>query len=76
MAKKMTAYQKKLDYNNTYNRENYRSFSIRYNKANEKKIISWLEKQGSVKQYVTDLILADMEKKKTARKAKTSKKIN
>ena len=73
MAKKMTAYQKKLDYNNTYNRENYRSFSIRYNKANEKKIISWLEKQGSVKQYVTDLILADMEKKKTARKAKTSK---
>ena len=73
MAKKMTAYQKKLDYNNTYNRENYRSFSIRYNKANEKKIISWLEKQGSVKQYVTNLILADMEKKKTARKAKTSK---
>ena len=73
MAKKMTAYQKKLDYNNTYNRENYRSFSIRYNKANEKKIISWLEKQGSVKQYVTDLILADMDKKKTARKAKTSK---
>ena len=73
MAKKLTAYQKKLDYNNTYNRENYRSFSIRYNKANEKKIISWLEKQGSVKQYVTELILADMEKKKTARKAKSSK---
>ena len=73
MAKKLTAYQKKLDYNNTYNRENYRSFSIRYNKANEKKIISWLEKQDSVKTYITELILADIEKKKAARKAKSSK---
>ena len=72
MAKKLTAYQKKLDYNNTYNRENYRSFSIRYNKGNEKKIINWLEKQDSVKTYITDLILADMEKKKAARK-KSSK---
>lgn len=69
MAKKMTAYQKKLEYNNAYNRENYRSFSIRYGKENEKKIISWLEKQESVKGYITDLIVADMEKSKGAKKA-------
>jgi hypothetical protein len=69
MAKKQTAYQKKLEYNNAYNRENYRSFSIRYGKENEKKIIAWLEKQKSVKAYITDLILADMEKTKAAKKA-------
>ena len=78
MAKKMTAYQKKLEYNNAYNRENYRSFSIRYGKENEKKIIAWLEKQDSVKGYITGLIEADMEKskaeKKTARKAPAKKK--
>jgi hypothetical protein len=77
MAKKMTAYQKKLEYNNAYNRENYRSFSIRYGKENEKKIISWLEKQDSVKGYITGLIEADMEKskaeKKTAKKAPAKK---
>lgn len=55
-------YQRKLDYNNAYNRKNYRSFSIRYNNLSEKKIISWLEKQPSVKGYVTLLIAKDMEK--------------
>lgn len=78
MAKKMTAYQKKLEYNNAYNRENYRSFSIRYGKESEKKVISWLEKQDSVKGYITGLILADMEKskaaKKTVKKAPAKKK--
>lgn len=69
MAKKQTAYQRKLEYNNAYNRENYRSFSIRYGKDNEKKIISWLEKQKSVKSYITGLILEDMERTKAARKA-------
>ena len=74
MAKKINAYQKKLEYNNTYNRENYRSFSIRYSKNNEKKLISWLEKQESIKSYITDLILADMEAQKAARKAKKTTK--
>ena len=72
MAKKLTPYQKKLEYNNAYNRENYRSFSIRYGKNSEKKIISWLEKQDSVKGYITELILADMEKSKAARSRKTA----
>ena len=74
MAKKINAYQKKLEYNNTYNRENYRSFSIRYSKNNEKKLISWLEKQDSIKSYITDLVLADMEAQKAARKAKKTTK--
>ena len=72
MAKKLTPYLKKLEYNNAYNRENYRSFSIRYGKNSEKKIISWLEKQDSIKGYLTDLILADMEKSKTTRSKKTA----
>ena len=72
MAKKLTPYQKKLEYNNAYNRENYRSFSIRYGKDAEKKIISWLEKQDSVKGYITELILADMEKSKASRSRKTA----
>jgi len=72
MPKKMTAYQKKLEYNNAYNRDNYRSFSIRYGRESEKKIINWLEKQDSIKGYVTELILADMEKAKASHK--TSKK--
>ena len=70
--RRLTPYQKKLEYNNAYNRENYRSFSIRYGKDAEKKIISWLEKQDSVKGYITELILADMEKSKAARSRKTA----
>lgn len=72
MAKKLTAYQKKLEYNNAYNRDKYRSFSIRYGKEKEKKIITWLEKQKSVKAYITNLILEDMERSKASKK--TSKK--
>ncbi len=69
MARKMNAYERKLAYNNAYNRENYRSFSVRYDKESEKKIIKWLEKQPGVKAYLTGLITADMEKqaKKSAK---------
>lgn len=64
MAKaKMTAYEKKLAYNNEYNREHYRSFSIRYDVKKEKHIVKWLEKQAHLKEYVTKLIEADMKKK-------------
>ena len=63
MAKKSEdVYKKKLDYNNNYNRLNYRSFSIRYNVSSEKRIISWLEKKPSLKVYLTELIAEDMEK--------------
>ena len=67
MAKK-SQYKQKLEYNNNYNRNNYRSFSVRFNNKVEKTVIAWLEAKASVKGYLCDLILADMEKngKKTA----------
>ncbi len=74
MAKKKNTYMKKLAYNNAYNRENYRSFSIRYSKENEAELIQWLESQPGVKKYISDLILADMKKKKKAEKKEAEKK--
>ncbi len=54
------AYENKLAYNNEYNRKNYRSFSIRFNREDEKKIIKWLEKKKNLKHYVKSLIVQDM----------------
>lgn len=59
MSKK-TQYKKKLAYNNQYNRNNYRSFSVRFNINGETDIIEWLEKKKSVKAYLTSLIQNDM----------------
>lgn len=59
MSKK-TQYKKKLAYNNQYNRNNYRSFSVRFNINGEADIIEWLEKKKSVKAYLTSLIQNDM----------------
>ena len=53
----------KMDYNNAYNRNNYRSFSIRFNNHPEREIIEWLESKNSIKSYITELILNDMKKK-------------
>ena len=74
MAKK-SQYKQKLEYNNNYNRNNYRSFSVRFNNKVEKTVIAWLEAKESVKGYLCELILADMEKngKKTASKKPTKK---
>jgi len=74
MAKK-SQYKQKLEYNNNYNRNNYRSFSVRFNNKVEKTVIAWLEAKESVKGYLCDLIIADMEKngKKTATKKATKK---
>ena len=74
MAKK-SQYKQKLEYNNNYNRNNYRSFSVRFNNKVEKTVIAWLEAKESVKGYLCELILADMEKngKKTATKKATKK---
>ncbi len=55
------AYEKKLAYNNEYNRQNYRSFSVRFNRDEETKIIKWLEKQENIKKYLKDLISKDIE---------------
>ena len=63
MAKK-SQYQHKLQYNNNYNRTNYRSFSVRFSINSEEDIIRWLEKKSGVKSYISDLITADMKKSK------------
>lgn len=59
MAKK-SQYKQKLNYNNAYNRNNYRSFSIRFSIKNETDIIQWLEKKKGIKSYLTGLIREDM----------------
>lgn len=53
----------RMDYNNAYNRNNYRSFSIRFNQKTEREIIHWLESKNSIKSYITELILNDMRKR-------------
>ncbi|HAW13531.1 MAG: hypothetical protein PUE44_07175 [Bulleidia sp.] len=53
----------RMDYNNAYNRNNYRSFSIRFNQKTEREIIHWLESKHSIKSYITELILNDMRKR-------------
>ncbi len=63
MSEEKTSYEKRLEYNNNYNREHYRSFSMRYDVEKEKNIITWLKKQPSVKAYITALILNDMKAK-------------
>lgn len=67
--KKPDKYRRKLDYNNAYNRENYHSFSVRFDIKDEKKIIRWLEKQPGVKSYISGLIEADMKKAAKKRSA-------
>lgn len=75
-----SVYSKKLDYNNAYNRKNYKSFSVRFNKTSETELIEWLESKESLKEYVVELIKKDMkksEKKKSGKdsgKKKSSKK--
>lgn len=73
---KKTEYEKKLAYNNQYNRETYRSFSIRLNRSTEADLIQWLEDQGEVKSYLVRLIRKDMEKaqKKKDKEKKKDKK--
>ncbi len=61
---KKSQYKKRLDYNNTYNRNNYRSFSIRFNNTKEADIINWIESKESVKQYIMELIVNDMKMNK------------
>ena len=56
-------YEKKLAYNNEYNRQNYRSFSIRMNREEEKHIINWLEKQKSLKKYIISSYIKNNKKR-------------
>lgn len=75
MADKKNDYEKRLEYNNTYNRNNYRSFSMRLNNTKEEELIKWLESKDSVKEYLLSLVIKDMEKsqKKDSKKNKKKK---
>ena len=55
-------YKHKLNYNNEYNRTNYRSFSVRFNNKSEQDVIQWLEGQSGIKSYITKLTEEDMKK--------------
>ncbi|HCK87519.1 MAG TPA: hypothetical protein DHW39_01785 [Erysipelotrichaceae bacterium] len=55
-------YKHKLNYNNEYNRTNYRSFSIRFNNKSEADLIQWLESKEGIKAYIIKLIEEDMKK--------------
>lgn len=67
-------YKNKLEYNNTYNRNNYRSFSVRFNNKTETNLIEWLEGQESIKGYLTSLIEADIKKQEKKKKSAEKKK--
>ena len=67
-------YKNKLEYNNTYNRNNYRSFSVRFNNKTEINLIEWLEGQESIKGYLTSLIEADIKKQEKKKKSAEKKK--
>ena len=64
MTRTKSSYAKKLDYNNAYNREKYRSFSMRFNLESEKDIIEWLQSKNGVKPYLEGLIRKDMAARK------------
>lgn len=66
--KSKSNYEKRLEYNNTYNRNNYRSFSMRLHNENEADLIEWIESQDSVKEYLLSLVRKDIEKSKKKEK--------
>jgi hypothetical protein len=69
---KKSDYMKKLAYNNAYNRQNYKSFSIRLNKETEADLIEWLGSKDAVKEYLVHLIRKDMEKENKKKNKKKS----
>lgn len=71
---KKSQYKRKLEYNNEYNRQNYKSFSIRFNINTESDIINYLKKKESLKTYLTDLITNDMKKNKKTKSRKIKQK--
>lgn len=73
-TKKKTSYETRLEYNNTYNRNNYKSFSMRLNNNDETDLIDWLKSQDSTKEYLVSLIRKDMEKSSKKRTRKNHKK--
>lgn len=49
------------DYRNDYNKEHYKSISLRLDKVKDRDVIEWLLSKDNIKQYLVELINKDIE---------------
>lgn len=52
------------EYQNDFIRKHYQAYTIRFVKEDEKEMIDFLKTQDNLTDYIRQLILADMKKKK------------
>lgn len=57
-----TEYKKYRQYQDSYNKKNYRRFGIKLRKDSDKELIEWLESKDNVTHYLKQLIIADTHK--------------
>ena len=57
-----------MEYLNKYEKENLRQIRLKINRKTEPEMLEWIEKQENIQGYIKQLILEDMEKKKTEEK--------
>lgn len=62
-----------LDYNNKFNRENYKNYSFRLNTSTEADLIEFLENFDQRKEYFVTLIRKDMKRLNKRKKASDGK---
>ena len=55
---------KRQEYQTKFNRENYRSFIIRFSKKRKANLIKFIENQPNFNKYINDLVEDDFWKKK------------
>lgn len=55
---------KRQEYQTEFNRENYRSFIIRFSKKRKTNLIKFIESQPNFNKYINDLVENDFWKKK------------
>lgn len=58
------AFDKTRAYQISYYKENYRSFNIRFSRKNDQELISYLESQDNLAEYIRKLVNKDIENKK------------
>lgn len=71
---KLSSYEKKVNYNNEYNREHYKAITIRFDYVKDLDIIEFLENMDSNKAYIATLIRKDI--KRYEKKKKVNAKVN
>lgn len=62
VSKKMETAKRKArsDYNNQFNKENYKQLNIRFSLSKETELIEWLNNFDSPKEYIVTLIKRDI----------------